>query len=144
MAMALFAAHRILQSTHRVLYLAGGLVGLAFGFQFLVAESLPGRFLYAPFYLRCRTYNSIFIHGHLLAVYRVALDESSRRTEGWRLSKIAHANCTAQKDIACKEFPRITSVSLLSGYNNDHWSLRAVMAIISLDWPSVPSGSQCG
>ena len=46
MAMALFATHRIFQSADRVLHLAGGLVGLAFSFQLLVAEDLSGGFLH--------------------------------------------------------------------------------------------------
>jgi hypothetical protein len=39
--MALFAAHHIFQSTDCVLHFASGLVGRAFGFQFLVTENLP-------------------------------------------------------------------------------------------------------
>jgi hypothetical protein len=48
MAMALFATHRIFQSADRVLHLAGGLVGLAFGFQLLVTEDLSGASFTAP------------------------------------------------------------------------------------------------
>ena len=41
MVLALLAAHCILQSTDRVLHLAGSLFGLAFSFELLVAEDLP-------------------------------------------------------------------------------------------------------
>ena len=68
MVMALFAAHRILQSTDRVLHFACGLVGGAFGFHFLVAENLPDRFLHSSFDLLCRAFNSIFIHCRILVV----------------------------------------------------------------------------
>jgi hypothetical protein len=49
MVMASFAAHRILQSTDRVLQLALRFVGAALGFQLLVAEDLPGGLLHATF-----------------------------------------------------------------------------------------------
>ena len=60
MAPTLFAAHRILQSADRVLHFADGLVGLAFSFQLLVAEDLPGGFFYGALGLLCRTVDSIF------------------------------------------------------------------------------------
>src|SRR4029077_18286588 len=62
MAMALFAAHRIFQSADCVLYLACSLVGLAFSFQLLVAEDLPGGFFDGSHGPLCRTFDSIFIH----------------------------------------------------------------------------------
>jgi len=47
MVMALFAAHRILQSADRVLQLALRFVGAALGFQLLVPEDLPGGLFHA-------------------------------------------------------------------------------------------------
>ena len=44
--MALFAAHRISHSADRVLNLARNLVGLAVGFQLLVAEDFTGGFFH--------------------------------------------------------------------------------------------------
>jgi hypothetical protein len=66
--LALFAAHRILQSADCVLYLACSLVGLSFSFQFLVAEDLPGRFFHGPLGLLGRTFDSIFVHCRFLVV----------------------------------------------------------------------------
>ena len=62
MAMALFPAQRIFQSADRVLHLAGGLVGIAFSFQLLVAEDLSGGFFHGSLGLLCRTLDSIFVH----------------------------------------------------------------------------------
>jgi len=69
MVLTLLAAHRIFQSTDRVLHLAGSLVGLAFSFQLLVTEYLPCSFFHCSFGLLCRTFNSIFIHCHVLVIY---------------------------------------------------------------------------
>ena len=68
MVLALLAAHRILQSTDRVLHLACGLVGLAFGFQLLVAEDLSGDFFHGSLGLLGRALDAIFIHCRFLDV----------------------------------------------------------------------------
>jgi hypothetical protein len=73
MVLALLAAHRILQSTDRVLHLACGLVRLAFGFQLLVAEDLPRGFFHRSFGLLCRTFNSIFVHCRILVIYLLGI-----------------------------------------------------------------------
>jgi len=73
MVPALFAAHRILQSTDCVLQLAYGLVGLACRFQPLVAEDLPGDFFHRSLGLLCRAFDSISIHCRILSVGRVRL-----------------------------------------------------------------------
>jgi hypothetical protein len=67
MAQALFPAHCILQSADSVLHLASNLVGLAFSFQLLVAEDLSGGFFHGSLGLLRRTFDSIFIHCHILA-----------------------------------------------------------------------------
>ena len=69
--MALFATHRILQSTDRVLQFAGSRVDLAFRFQLLVAEDLPRGFFYRSLGLLRRTFNAIFVHCRLLARFVV-------------------------------------------------------------------------
>ena len=48
MVLALFTAHRILQSADRVLHLAGSLVGLTFSFQLLVPNTFPAASFTAP------------------------------------------------------------------------------------------------
>ena len=48
MVLALFTAHGVLQSTDRVLHLAGSLVGLAFGFSFLSPKVFPTASFTAP------------------------------------------------------------------------------------------------
>src|ERR1700692_3641812 len=67
-ATALFAAHRIFQTADRVLHLAGSLVGLAFGFQLLVAEDLSGDFFHGSLGLLGRALDAIFIHCRFLDV----------------------------------------------------------------------------
>src|ERR1700692_1022546 len=62
LATALFAAPRIFQSADRVLHLAGSLVGLAFGFQLLVAENLSGDFFDGSLGLLAPAFDAIFIH----------------------------------------------------------------------------------
>src|ERR1700727_3038912 len=61
LATALFAAHRVFQAADRVLHFAGSLVGLAFGFQLLVAEDLPGGFFHGSLGLLGRAFYAIFI-----------------------------------------------------------------------------------
>src|ERR1700687_346046 len=68
MVLVLFSSHRIFQSADCVLHLACSLVGLAFSFQLLVAEDLPGGFFDSSLGLHCRTFDSIFIHCRILAV----------------------------------------------------------------------------
>src|ERR1700733_12914293 len=77
LATALFAAHRIFQAADRVLHLAGSLVGLAFGFQLLVAENLPGSFFHGSLGLLGRAFDAIFIHCRFLDVGWVS-------DNGWR------------------------------------------------------------
>jgi hypothetical protein len=79
LATALFAAHRIFQSADRVLHLAGSLVGLAIGFQLLVAENLPGGFFDGSLGLLGRAFDSIFIHCRFLDVGSVGSCDN-----GWR------------------------------------------------------------
>jgi len=71
MVLALLAAHCILPSADRVLHLACGLFGLAFSFQLLVAEDLPGSFFHGALGLFCRTFDSIFVHDGILTVFCV-------------------------------------------------------------------------
>jgi len=73
MVLALFAAHCIFHSADRVLHLAGGLVGLTFGFQFLIAKDLPDGLFHGSFGLLCGAFDSIFIHRRILAVYLLGL-----------------------------------------------------------------------
>jgi hypothetical protein len=65
--MALVAAHRVFDPADRVLKLARNLVGLAFSFQLLVAENLPGSFFHSTLGLLCRTFDPIFIHCGILS-----------------------------------------------------------------------------
>ena len=67
--LTLFTAHRILQSADRVLHFAGRLVGLAFSFQFIVAEDLPCGLFHRSLDLLCRAFDSIFVHCRILDVY---------------------------------------------------------------------------
>ena len=67
MVLALLAAHCILQSTDRVLHLAG-LFGLAFSFQLLVAEDLPCGFFHRSFGLLCPLIRSLSI-ADILVIY---------------------------------------------------------------------------
>jgi hypothetical protein len=69
MVLALFTAHGILQSADRVLHLAGSPVGLAGGFQFLIAKDLPDGLFHGSFGLLCGAFDSIFIHCRILAIY---------------------------------------------------------------------------
>jgi hypothetical protein len=64
--LALLAAHRIFHSADSVLSLARNLVGLAFSFQLLVAENLPGGFFHGTLSLHGRTFDPIFIHCRIL------------------------------------------------------------------------------
>jgi hypothetical protein len=68
MVLALLAAHCILQSTDRVLHLAGSLFGLAFSFQLLVAEDLPCGFFHRSFGLLCPLIRSLSI-ADILVIY---------------------------------------------------------------------------
>jgi len=68
MVLALLAAHCILQSTDRVLHLAGSLFGLAFSFQLLVAEDLPCDFFHRSFDLLCPLIRSLSI-ADILVIY---------------------------------------------------------------------------
>jgi hypothetical protein len=68
MVLALRAAHCILQSTDRVLHLAGSLFGLAFSFQLLVAEDLPCGFFHRSFGLLCPLIRSLSI-ADILVIY---------------------------------------------------------------------------
>ena len=68
MVLVLFSSHHIFQSADCVLHLACSLVGLAFSFQLLVAEDLPGGFFDSSLGLLCRTFDSIFIQSRILAV----------------------------------------------------------------------------
>ena len=76
MVLALLAAHRILQSTDRVLHLACGLVGLPFGFQLLVAEDLPRGFFHRSFGLLCPLIRSLSI-ADILVIYLLGVYGSS-------------------------------------------------------------------
>src|SRR5579863_899089 len=67
--LGLFTAHRILQSTDRVLHFAGSLVGLAIGFQLLIAKNPPGGLFHRSLGLLCRASDSIFVHCHILVIY---------------------------------------------------------------------------
>jgi len=68
-ALTLFTAQRVLQSTDRVLHFAGSLVGLAIGFQLLIAKNLPGGLFHRSLGLLRRAVDSIFIHCRILVVY---------------------------------------------------------------------------
>jgi hypothetical protein len=68
MVLALLAAHCILQSTDRVLHLAGSLFGLAFSFQLL--SPLP---LLSPLLWPALSFNSIFIHCRYPRYYLLVL-----------------------------------------------------------------------
>jgi len=68
MALALFAAHCILQSADRVLHLTCGLVDLTFSFQLLVAEDLSDAFFHGSLGLLCLAFDSIFVHCSVLGV----------------------------------------------------------------------------
>jgi hypothetical protein len=76
MVLALLAAHCILQSTDRVLHLAGSLFGLAFSFELLVAEDLPCDFFHRSFGLLCPLIRSLSI-ADILVIYLLGVYGSS-------------------------------------------------------------------
>jgi hypothetical protein len=82
---ALFAAQRVLQAANRILHLADGFLGLAFRFQLLIAEDLPGGFFDGSLGLLGRAFDSILIHGQFSC--------SCLITDTTTISLIAPASC---------------------------------------------------
>ena len=72
MVLALLAAHCILQSTDRVLHLAGSLFGLAFSFELLVAEDLPCDLFHRSFG-PALSFNSILSIADILVIYSLGV-----------------------------------------------------------------------